>query len=334
VVRRLAPIALCLAGCLADPAGADGGDVPDGGGGDASAAADLAGADLTGADLTPPPPDLMPYPEPTTDGGATKVSNMTYVFTEGPVWRAAQGVLLFSDVTPNLIYQLAPPSTVTPFRNNSGGANGNALDPQGLLVTCEGNAHRVTRTLANGTVTPLASTYNTNKLNSPNDVIVRSDGTVYFTDPNYGARDPADHPPFEAVYRISPQGTLSTVDTTLTRPNGIALSPYEQTLYVDDEPNARVMRYTVNPDGTTSAGTKLTDTSATPDGMGIDDAGNLYVTTAAGVEIYRPAGTKLGTLTVAEQPANCAFGGSDRRTLYITARTGLYQYRQSLGGKP
>jgi gluconolactonase len=283
-------------------------------------------------DMAQPSSDLAPYPNPIAGVGAPTEVQGGFMFTEGPLWRAADGVLLFSDVQGNRIHKLTPPSTFEVFRDPSGNANGLALDAQGLLVACEGGMKRVTRTLANGTVMSIASMNAGAALNSPNDVIVRSDGTIYFTDPNYAA--PANKTQaFEGVFRISPQGTLSTVDTGLQRPNGIALSPDEKTLYVADQPMNRVMRYTVNPDGSTSAATSFITTAGSPDGMAVDDAGNLYVA-AAGIEVFDPAGATIGTVMVPKAPANCTFGGADRRTLYITARSSLYQVRLNVPGRP
>jgi gluconolactonase len=271
------------------------------------------------------------YPDPLAGTGSPTEVKGAFQFLEGPLWRAADGVLLFSDTNANIIYKLTPPSTVTSFRSNSGAANGNAVDQNGLLITCEGANKRVTRTQANGTVVAVTSMYNGAAYNSPNDVIVRSDGTIYFTDPSYGGTKTQ---PGEYVYRVSPAGAVSIVDSTLTRPNGLTLSPDEKTLYVADEPNAKIVKYTVSSDGSTSAKAPFADTSASPDGITSDDAGNVYASTAAGIEVYRANGTKIGTVAVPQQPANCAFGGADRKTLYITARTSLYAVSLNVPGKP
>jgi gluconolactonase len=336
-MRRLHAIVLALfsAGCLGSADGADGG------GGDMAvvnqdlAGADLAGADLAGLDFANPTPDLAPYPDPIPDGAAvTEIvppPDGGYQFLEGPLWRAS-GVLLFSDIPPNRIYQLNPPSTITIFRSASGAANGHAVDPQGLLVTCEGGNKRVTRTLANGTVMPVATLYNGATFNSPNDVIVHSNGTIYFTDPNYSSNP--DTQAGEYVFRVTTAGTVFTVDTTRTRPNGIALAPDEKTLYVADEPNQLIQKYSVDNNGVTGSGTKFADTTGNPDGIAVDDAGNLYATVNAGVEVFRPNGTRIGLIPVPKQPANCGFGGVDRRTLYITARTSLYRVVLNVPGPP
>jgi gluconolactonase len=316
-MRRLVPL-LLFCGCVSE-----------------TASPDLGMVDLSSFELDEGlPQDLavdMAYPDPLAGTGSPTEVKGGFQFLEGPLWRAADGVLLFSDTQASIIYKLTPPNTVTNFRTNSGAANGNAVDQNGLLITCEGANKRVTRTQANGTVVAVTSMYNGAAYNSPNDVIVRSDGTIYFTDPSYGGTKTQ---PGEYVYRVSPAGMVSTVDTTLTRPNGITLSPDEKTPYVADEPNSKIVKYTVNADGSTSANGKFTDTSGNPDGITTDDAGNVYASTAAGIEVYRANGTKIGTVSVPKQPANCAFGGAERKTLYITARASLYAVQLNVPGKP
>jgi gluconolactonase len=163
-----------------------------------------------------------------------------FVFLEGPLWLAAQNKLIFSDVQGNRIYQLVPPATTaSDFRNPSGGANGNAVDKNGVLYTCEHTNHRVSRTLANGTVEPVVETFGGKKLNSPNDVIVRSDLNVYFTDPDYAA-DASNRQAKQNVFRVAPGGAVTVIDDTLDKPNGIALSPDQNTLYVAEIGRAHV----------------------------------------------------------------------------------------------
>lgn len=327
-MRALGLVVLLLAGCGDDAAPADGASDP----GDLAAGVDGV---QPAADLASPP-DLAPYGDPLA--GAPAVTLVpgagSYGFTEGPVWLAASARLLFSDIDASQILALVPPSALSLLRGDSGEANGNAVDAMGRLVTCEGGRHRVTRTLTDGSIELLAERTGGKLFNSPNDVIVRADGNLYFTDPNYGGRDPADHPPVEGVYRRDPSGNVTLVDGTLMRPNGIALSPDGKILYVADEPRDLVQRYDVATDGSVSGGQKLVDTANGPDGMAIDDAGNLYLATAAGIEVRRPDGSLRGTLAVPEQPANCTFGGADRRTLYITARHGLYQVALAVPGLP
>jgi len=221
------------------------------------------------------------------------------------------------------------------WRSNSGGTNGNGLAPNGDIVMCEGGARRVSRSPADGTPAPVlvASEYQGMQLNSPNDVIIRSDGTMYFTDPTYGLGGGTQEIPFQGVFRVTTSGDVELVDDTFEQPNGIALSPDETVLYVSDSEAGGLYAYDVATDGSTGPRQLLIDASPS-DGMAIDDAGNLYLTTGAGVEVYRADGSPWGTLAVDEGPANCTFGGPDRRTLFITARTGLYRAELNVPGKP
>ena len=285
-------------------------------------------------DAPMPTADAPVYGDPLAGTGPVSMVQGGFMFTEGPLWIASQSVLLFTDTSASIIYQLTPPSTITPFRMNSNAANGLALDEQGRLIACEGGARRVTRTLAGGTIEVVADHYMGMRFNSPNDVIVRSDGTIYFTDPDYGLGGGTREINFQGVYRVPPGGQPVLVDMTLSEPNGIALSNDEHTLYVDDTVQHIVRSYPVAADGSTGAGTLWVTTAANSDGMAIDDAGNLYVTTMDGIQAFRPDASLIGTITVPQVPANCSFGGPDRRMLYVTARTGLYAIHLNVPGKP
>lgn len=278
-------------------------------------------------------------------GGATAVDPLEGIgqvelvqggfdFVEGPVWLATPGVLRFSDIPQNVVFELDPTSgDIAKWRIDSAGTNGNALAPNGDLVMCEQGGRRVARSVAD-VATPVLVTeqYMGAKLNSPNDAIVRSDGTIYFTDPTYGLSGPSDIG-FQGVYRVTLTGDVELVDDAHSQPNGIALSPDESKLYVSDSDLGGLFVYEVTTDGKTGPATELVD-AAPGDGMAIDDAGNIYLSTADGVTVYAPDGSLWGTIAVPEQPANCAFGGADRKTLYITARTGLYAVTMSVAGKP
>ncbi len=170
------------------------------------------------------------------------------------------------------------------------------------------------------------------KLNSPNDAIVRSDGNLYFSDPNYGLEGRPAELTFKGVFRVDAKGALSLVDDTMNQPNGVALSPDEKSLYVGDSATPKTYRWTLAADGTPSDKTLFAPEGS--DGMAIDDAGNVYLTTSSGVVVYKPTGEKWGTVTVPEQPANVAFGGTDRRTLFIAARTSIYSVVLKVPGKP
>jgi gluconolactonase len=259
-----------------------------------------------------------------------------FTFTEGPVWIASKGVLLFSDIPADTIHQLQPPATFTVFRMPTGRSNGLGLDPQQRLIASEHDNRRISRTLADGTVVTVADRWQGKRLNSPNDNITRSDGTIYFTDPPYGVpAGQARELDFQGVFRVDPAGTLHLESRDMNRPNGVALSPDEKTLYVDDTADGLVRKFPVKPDGSLGPPTIFVPaTGGGGDGMAMDDAGNLYVTTNAGVTVYDPSGMTWGTIPVPEVPANCTFGGSDRKTLYITARTSLYRVTLKVPGLP
>ncbi len=262
--------------------------------------------------------------------------SLGFQFTEGPQWMPALGRLLFSDIPANQINQLAPPSTITSFRNPSGNANGLALAPNGDLIICQ-HQGQVIRLRPDGGTSTVAAGIDGGTLNSPNDAIVRSDGTIYFTDPTYGGTGTLG---FRGVYRVTPAGLVTLVFATANgQPNGIALSPDESVLYVADSQLSEVRRYDVATDGTTSNGARFTLTSAGApgggggDGITVDVNGNLYVTTSVGVKVYRPDAGYVGRIVMPQEPANCAFGDADGRTLYVTARTGLFRVRLNVPGK-
>jgi gluconolactonase len=303
------------------------------------------GAPLPGMDGGLPPVPDGGYPDPLV--GTTKSATLIkggFQFTEGPVWISNK--LLFSDVQTNRIHELLPDGGTRRLRDgNSGGANGNAVDNMGRLVTCEGANRGLSRStdpqLANRG--PLATTFNGSGFNQPNDVIVRSDGNVYFTDPCYGC-DPDGGQDKEGVYRLPPgaavDGALRLAD--FNKPNGIALSPDGNTLYVVENGANRLLSAPVKADGTLDgAFAKVADTDG-GDGMAVDLNGNLYVAADAGVLVFDKTGKSLGIVTVPQgKPANCTFGGSDMRTLYITsnngagnAATGLYSIKLNVPGLP
>jgi gluconolactonase len=291
------------------------------GGSNAGQAADTAG-DWTGID-------------PLTGRGDVEKVRGGFMFTEGPVWIASKGMLLFSDIPADTIHQLQPPATVTVFRMPSGRSNGLGLDPQGRLIASEGDNRRVSRTLADGTVETVAERWQGKRLNSPNDNITRSDGTIYFTDPPYGIpTGQARELDFQGVFRVDPAGTLHLESRDMNRPNGAALSPDEKTLYVDDTADGLVRKFPVRPDGSLGPPTIFVPaTGGGGDGMAMDDAGNVYVTTNAGVTVYNPSGMPWGTIPL-EVPTNCTFGGPDRKTLYITVPTSLYRLTLKIPGVP
>ncbi|NUO51980.1 MAG: SMP-30/gluconolactonase/LRE family protein [Polyangiaceae bacterium] len=258
-----------------------------------------------------------------------------FEFTEGTVWLPALGVLRFSDIPASTIHELNPANDmISVWRNPSGNTNGNALAPNGDIVMCEHSGRRVSRSPAGAPAPVLvAGEYDGMTLNSPNDAIVRSDGQVYFTDPTYGLEGAPQDIPWQGVYRVTTQGEVILVGDEYGQPNGISLSPDETKLYVSDSQDGGLFVYDVAADGSTGARSQLIDIGGS-DGMAVDDAGNLYLTTGAGVEVFRDDGTPWGVIDVPEQPANCTFGGADRKTLFITARTGLYRVTLNVPGLP
>ncbi len=251
-------------------------------------------------------------------------------FVEGPVW-SPQGVLLYSDVPDNLIYRIDTKGKSV-FREKSDGANGNTFDPQGRLLTCESRTRRVVRLEKNGKLTVLAERFEGKRLNAPNDIVVRKDGNIYFTDPAFGDQANGRELDFYGVYHISPKGELALIAKPAGRPNGIALSPNGRTLYVANSDERNVRAYDLDGKGVASNERVLiANIDGVPDGMKVDEKGNLYVT-ARGVPVYSPDGKLIHTIELAETPANVAFGDPDLQSLYITARTSVYRARVGVKG--
>lgn len=267
-----------------------------------------------------------------------------FQFTEGPVWHT-DGYLLFSDIPANRIVKWTPPDRVETFRERSGaddctlrlcGSNGLTFDRQGRLLVCEHGNRRLTRTEHDGRVVAVADRYQGKRLNSPNDVVTGSDGSIYFTDPPYGTTDDARELPFEGVYRVDPSGALHLLTQDLGRPNGLALSPDERTLYVADTLRRQYRAFEVRADGSLGDGPVLIDLNVPgewwPDGMKVDIQGTIYGTGPGGICAIAPDGRHLGTIRTPEQPANCGFGGADNRTLFITARASVYRVELTVSG--
>jgi len=258
-----------------------------------------------------------------------------FQFVEGPVWRA-DGSLLFSDIPASRIYRWTPDGGAQVWREPTGNSNGLTLDREGRLIACEHSGRRVSRTEADGTVVAIASHYRGGRLNSPNDVVVKSDGAVYFSDPPYGIQPQEREQPCNGVYRLLPDGALELLVDDFDRPNGLAFSPDESILYIDDSPRRHVRAFDVRPDGALTNSRILADMDhpqpGSPDGMKIDEEGHLYVAGATGIWVFEPNGELLGVVATPERPANCAWGDADRKSLYITARTSLYRIRVKVAG--
>jgi gluconolactonase len=259
-----------------------------------------------------------------------------FQFIEGPIWHP-DGFLLFSDIPANIIYKFASNQQVEVFRRPSGKANGNTLDKENRLLTAEHENRRVSRTEKDGKVITLADRYEGKRFNSPNDLVVKSDGSIYFTDPSYGVSKEQEELGFYGVYRLAPDGKLTLLVKDLVLPNGIAFSPDEQKLYVNNSEARYIAVYDVKPDGTVTnerlfADLKDAGQGGAPDGLKVDLEGNVYSTGPGGVWIFSPDGKVLGKISVPETATNVAWGESDRKTLYITANTSLYRIRLKIAG--
>jgi gluconolactonase len=263
-------------------------------------------------------------------------------FLEGPVWVADKGWLLFSDMdmsssTPNgpksRIRRLAPPSTFDVFVEQAN-SNGLALDTDGAVIACTHDMQTLSRyLLASGMRETRALTYMGKHFNSPNDLTVRSDGVVYFSDPDWQLAGRTNETMMTGVYRVTPDDKVELIDGTLNKPNGITLSLDEQTLYVGSSA-AEIRAYPVNADGTVGASTVFASPGGS-DGLAIDCAGNLYVSGGSDVKVYSSSGgNPIGTISVAGTTSNVAFGGTDSKTLYITAGNTLYSIALNVPGLP
>ncbi len=261
-----------------------------------------------------------------------------YGWIEGPVWMPQQGgYLVFSDQTNKRMYKWSPTNGVTIYRNPSNNANGNTLDLTERLITCETDTRRIVLTDTNGIITTLVDRYNTKTFNSPNDAVAKSDGTVWFTDPNYGS---GQTQPGRYVYRFNPtngNGTVTTVVTDFTNPNGLCFSPDESLLYVADSDTSRhhIRVFDVLPDNTLANGRLfVTITNGVPDGIRCDVDGRLYSSSANGVHIFLPDGRLAGRIIITNTVANLCFGGADWKTLFIVAQPKAYSLPLKVAGTP
>ena len=257
-------------------------------------------------------------------------------FTEGPCWWAAAGCLVFSDLPGDTLYRWTPEGGPGVFRQPSRRANGNTEDREGNLVTCEHGSRSVTRTSPEGRVETLAASYGGAQLNSPNDVVVRRDGTVWFTDPPYGIKPHQREQAANCVFRLDPGASEPVaVCEDLSRPNGLCFSPDERLLYVADSDTDlhHVRRFRVRADSTLAGGEVFAEIDrGVPDGMRCDVEGRLYSTAADGVRVFDAEGRLLGRIRTPETAANCTFGGPDGRTLFITATSRVWAVDLKVAG--
>ena len=261
-----------------------------------------------------------------------------FVFTEGPLWHP-DGFYYFVDVRASMLYRITPGRPHEVVREKTGGGNGTTFDLQGRLILCEGDNRRVTRRVTDDRFEVLVDRFEGQRLNRPNDVVCRSDGSIYFTDP--GLRVPLAEREVEhaGVYRIAPDGAVSLV-ADFEYPNGLAFSPDERLLYVA---NTRWAQYIhvleLDADGRMArrrifADMSSDETDGVPDGMKVDVEGRVYCTGPGGTWVFAPDGTRLGVIRTPEVPANLAFGGPDLQTLFFTARTSVYTLRAKVPGQP
>jgi gluconolactonase len=269
-------------------------------------------------------------------------------WTEGPAWFPAGRYLVWSDIPNNrmLRYDEAD-GHVSVFRQPANNSNGNTVDRQGRLVTCEHAGRRVSRTEFDGSITTIADRWQGKRLNSPNDVVVKSDGSIWFTDPAYGIESDYEGDKAESeigachVYRVDPgSGAVEAVITDMVRPNGLAFSLDESQLYVGDtgrthgpENPAHMRVFDIGAGNKVSGGRVFADcTSGLFDGFRLDDAGRIWTSAGDGIHCYDPDGTLLGKILVPEIVANCVFGGAKRNVLYICGTTSLYAVRLMVNG--
>lgn len=282
-----------------------------------------------------------------------------FVFTEGPLWHP-DGFMYVSDVEAHIQYRVSlPDGERTVVRESPGGINGATFDLQGRLVVCEQDARRVVRTEPDGSLTVLAEEYRGLRLNRSNDVVGRSDGSLYFTDPELLMPEDERQIGTAAIYRIAPDGTLHQAASDMNHPNGLAFSPDESLLYVSNtRPNPHMYVYDVAPDGSLSNGRVFdempyeaaepgatfrshsgqlrpaAEQNGVPDGLKVDVEGRVFSTGPGGTWVWDAGGNRLGIIRTPELPANVGWGDADRRSLYLTCRTSVYRVRCTAPGTP
>ncbi len=264
-------------------------------------------------------------------------------FLEGPIWHPAYGSIFFSDIMGNSLYSWHPEHGLNKRRINSYMANGNAYDHQGRFVTCEHATSRVTRTdITNDVYEVLASHYDGKELNSPNDIVVKRNGMIYFTDPTSGRSEgfgvPRDQElSFQGVYKLDPESKeITLLVDDFSKPNGLCFSKDESLLYINDTDRQHIRVFDVLADGTLANGRLFANLEGSlpgvADGMKIDEDENVYSCGPGGIQVFSKDGTHLGNILMPEKTANFVFGDEDRKSLYITASTSVYKIRVKVPG--
>ena len=262
-----------------------------------------------------------------------------FQFTEGPLWHP-DGYLLFVDIRTSRIFRLVLGGEPELFREDSGESNGMTFDSQGRLVVCEMINQQVTRREDDGSYTVLANSWNGQRLNRPNDVVGRSDGSLYFTNPGRERLDPSQvDMQFNSVHRVKPDGTVDMVAPGIEYPNGIAFSPDESVMYVaNTRPGQYILAFDLDDSGDVCGVRHFADmpsetaTNGVPDGMKVDVEGRVYCTGPDGCWVFDPCGELIGIIRLPEYPANCGWGGPDNRTMFFTANTSVYSLRMTTPG--
>jgi gluconolactonase len=276
------------------------------------------------------------------DGVELERLGTDFGFTEGPVWHGIEKHLTFSDMPGDHMRRWTADGKFVTFRKPSNMANGNAYDRTGRLVTCEHATNRVTRTEHDGSISVLASHYGGKELNSPNDIVVKSDGAIYFSDPTYGRAEfygvprPQDLD-FQGLYRLAKDGEAPILlADDFAQPNGLCFNRDESLLFVNDTDRGHIRVFQVNPDGTVSGGDVWADVvgygDGAPDGLKIDENENVYCCGPGGVHVFAPDSTCLGVIRIPEVVANFTWGDDDMKSIFITASTSLYRVRSQTPG--
>jgi len=258
-----------------------------------------------------------------------------YRFTEGPYWHP-DGYLLFSDIPANRVYKWHPDEGSSVYLEPSGNSNGISADQNGRILLAQ-HAGRLSRVSGEKDMEVLAESYNGKRLNSPNDLTVHSNGTIYFTDPPFGVSDEERELEFGGVYKLTSGGDLELVYDDFTHPNGIVLSPDESKLYVNDSRTGDIVMFNADENGDISGPEKFTNIGAMgdkggADGMKVDSNGNLYTTGPNGLIVFDPDGNRMETIEFDEQITNLAWGGPENRHLFLTASSNIYRFKTGIKG--